>query len=185
MLAGLVTFLVIGVIGVIVLKYRGMIPGSNVNPSASPVPNYEVIEPTATPYASAKPSVTPAPTYKPTTKGGEVKGSTTTTTTTTTTTKTVEHTKLTLMDSNKCPSTTTTVVREISGTWTVRYNLTDKYAANITIWKENGEELVKQTRVEDSGELAKIKDVNYFKIQIQAAECLKNDEHWITVTAEN
>lgn len=186
--AGLVTFLVVGVIGVLLLRGRDIIPSNNPSPAPSGG-TFQIAAPSPTPSYSPLPSASPAPTVKPTTKGGQVLGTArpaaTTTTTNTTTTRTVTHTKLTLMDSDRCPTTTTTEVRDITGDLTIRYSLKDNYAANITAWKQNGEEVIKQTRVEDGGELTKVSGLTYLKVQIQSAHCIDNDEHWITVTAEN
>lgn len=191
-LSGLLTVIVVGAIALLILRSRGLVKlPTDTTPSPSPVASanfeYESPLPTSSPKSSPKPSAKPTSTPTSETKGG-VKGVSTTyvpkTTTTTTTTTTVSHVKLTLMDSNKCPTTTTTEIRDISGNLTVKYSLTDNYTANVTAWKENGEELLKQTRIEDSGDLFTISGVSYAKLQIQSDHCVKNDEHWITVTAE-
>lgn len=189
-LSGLFTIIIVGVIALVILRARGLVrlPGE-LTPSPTPVPsaNFEFASPapstSARPIASVKPSVKPSP-------APEVKGATTITpvsprvVTRSSTTTTVSHVKITLMDSDKCPTTTTAEIKDIAGNLTVKYSLKDNYSASITAWKENGEELLKQTRVEDSGDLFTLSGVTYAKFQIQSDHCVKSDEHWITVTAE-
>lgn len=184
---GLVTVLVIGLLGFAVFKNGQALVNRlfvSPSPSATPIPS-ETPAPTLTP--SPKASYTPAPTYKPTTKGGlpaqagVVKGATTTTTTTTTTT----HLTLTLVKSSVCPVSYMTEVRDIQGPLTLRYKLIDNTSFGITVWNKSGEELLQNTTYSgNSGQIKTFSNVDYLKVRVESKSCAGNNDNWITLTAE-
>lgn len=179
---GLLTIIILGLAGFYI--FRGsknlvarLLPSPSPISSASPTP-------IPTTIAKASPTASPksAKTYRPitTTKGGVVKGASTTTTTTTTT----SHLLLTLVKSSTCPISYMTEVRDIQGPLTLKYALKDGFSANLNIWRRDGNELIPNTTVKNSGTLTTISGVDYFKIRIESKDCGGDDTDWIKITAE-
>ena len=145
-------------------KFMNRFASPSPAPSVSPTPS-----PTPKPYVPAK-------TYSP---KGSVKGVTTTMTTTTT-----SHLTLTLVKTSDCNQSYMTEVRDITGPLALKYVLKDGYSANVTAWKQNGEEVVAQTQISSSGTLKTISGLTYLKVQTQPASCSSTSDTWLTLTAE-
>lgn len=189
LLSGLLTIAVIGIIGVLILRARGIInfPG---NEGASPSPSSVVsnwdMEPEKSPDATPtpQPSSTPYPTVASTTKGGvstgDVKG--VTSTTVTTTTKTVTHVNITMIKTSDCGSFESTV-KEIDGPLTLNYKIKDNYTAAITVWNDKGEELVGQSLYTGEGTITKIENESEIKVKAESNKCEETDDTWLTISA--
>ena len=176
---GLLTIVALAIVGF--YAFRGTTKlMSNLLPTASPSAS-PITSSTPAPSATPIPKSTPAPTYIPTTKGGLVKGVTTTKTTVTTSTT---HTKLTLIKTSSCPANFTSEIRDITAPLTLRYALKDGYATNVIVWKKNGAELLSKREIRGSGELMKIENTDYAKIEIQSTACSSTSDTWLTITAE-
>jgi hypothetical protein len=136
------------------------------------------------------PTTTPKPTPQPTadlprvistTKGGLVKGVTTIKKTTTTT----SHLTLTLVKTSSCPIVYITEVKDIQGPLTLKYSLKDGYSFGITIWKNDGNELLTNTTYSgNSGSIKTISDVDYMKVRVESKTCSSTSDTWLTLTAE-
>jgi len=191
-LTGLVAAIIVGAIGLIVLRSMGVLnlsgltPTSSESPTPSASPNYQVVD--ASPSATPKPSLAPETGVK-TTKGGLVLGESTTTSTpkptTTTTTKTVTHKTYTLAKVSKCPSTVTSELKDISSSLSIQYVIKEGYSAAITVWGDNGVELSGQNLYTGSGKIVDTGDNKYVKVLIQPNECPAAEDNWMTVTASN
>ncbi len=182
-IVGLVTVLVIGLLGFAVFK-NGQIVVNRLfvspSPSATPI---ALATPTPTPTPKPSATATPAPTYRPTTKGGLVKGTSTQKTTTTTTTTT--NLTLTLVKSSICPISYMTEVKDIKGPLTLRYKLIDNTSFGITVWNESGEELLQNTTYGgSSGQIKTINNEDYLKVRVESKSCAGNNDNWILLTAE-
>lgn len=200
-LFGLVAAIIIGAIGLIVLRSTGALrfpnSGASPSPSASVSPNFEFAPVgSAIPSASPAPSVSPEPSAKAATKGGVVLGEDgaptvrpsatprprTTTTTTTTTSTTV--TSINLFYTKSCPVDGTAYLRGIQGPITIKYSVKDGYSAKVTIWKTNGETILNQTQVSGSGVLKTIDTRDDLKFQVVSHECKDTSDTWLKLTAE-
>lgn len=185
LITGLVAILIIGAIGLIVLRAAGIIKFPSPSSSPAPVailPNYE-LSPSVAPTPT--PSSTPYPEVKPSTKGGLVLGSQTNPTpkpvVKTTTTST--HLVLTLIDTDKCPLDIRSELTELSGPLTIKYEVKENFSASVTIWKMNGEEVLSQTLIKNSGILKEVDGKDSLKFQIVSNECKSDSGHWLKITA--
>jgi len=192
-IAGLAAVLIIGSALFLVLRDKGLIPTNEPTPSPTPtVSNWDMApetSPDPTPTPSIKPSATPTSSLKPTTKGGQVLGTGSTSAVsstkivTTTTEKTI--TKFTLFKSNDCPVSGVSEVKDLNHDLTIRYSLKDNYSARVTIWKENGEEVLSQREIKGSGDLITVKGLNYLKLAVSSADCEDTSDNWLLLTASN
>ncbi|MFH2019049.1 MAG: hypothetical protein ABII80_00305 [bacterium] len=187
LITGLVTTLIIGAIGLIVLRATGIIKLPTPAPSSAPVailPNYD-LSPSGTPVPTPTPSSTPYPEVKPSTKGGLVLGTQASPTskpvvkTTTTTT----HLVLSLINTDKCPLDIRSELTELSGPLTIKYEVKENFSAAVTIWKMNGEEVLSQKVITGSGTLKEIDGKDSLKFQIVSKECNSDSGHWLKITA--
>ncbi len=187
-IAGLLTIVALGVIGFYTFKATTSFM-SRLNTSPSPTPS-STASPTSTPAPTVTPSSKPDPSYAPTTKGGEpikksgtVKGVTTTKKVTTTTT--TSHLTLTLVKTSSCPISYMTEVKDIQGPLTLKYSLKDGYSFGITVWKNDGNELVGNTTYSGtSGTIKTISGVDYMKVRVESKSCSSTSDNWLTLTAE-
>ncbi len=187
--SGVITFLLIGIIAFAILRARGLLGTSNTStpsPSPSVVTNWDMLPdtaPDATP--SPTPSATPRPSTSPVGKGGVTTGAVqgaTTTVTKVTTTSTVTHVNITAIKTSDCGSYTAKI-EEINGPLTLSYKIHDNYSAAITVWKDNGEEIVSETLYTGDGVLTKVDGVSGLKIQASASKCDEPDFTWLEITA--
>ena len=175
---GLLIILIFGVAGFYLFRGAGNL-ASRLRPSSTPIAS---LPPSAfdTPVESLAPiSTTPPPSPVSTTKGGLIKGTSTVTTATTS-----SHLLFTLVKTSTCPISYMTEVKDIRGPLTLKYALKDGFSANFNIWRRDGNELIPNTTVRNSGTLATISNVDYFKLRIESSDCGDDDTDWITVTAE-
>ena len=187
-IAGLLTIVALGVIGFYTFKATTSFM-SRLNTSPSPTPS-STASPTSTPAPNVTPSSKPDPSYAPTTKGGEqikksgtVKGVTTTKKVTTTTT--TSHLTLTLVKTSSCPISYMTEVKDIQGPLTLKYSLKDGYSFGITVWKNDGNELVGNTTYSGtSGTIKTISGVDYMKVRVESKSCSSTTDNWLTLAAE-
>jgi len=74
-------------------------------------------------------------------------------------------------------------VRDITGPLTLKYSLKDGYTATVTAWKTNGETLLPQTLLKNSGILKEISGVDAFKLQIVSKDCTATSDKWLKLHA--
>jgi len=186
LVSGLVAVIIIGAIGFIILRATGVVKFPLTSPSPTPnttiLPNFELL-PTSSPLVT--PTPTPYPEIKPTTKGGNVLGADPTSTTfvTQATTTTTSHLSLTLIDTDQCPLDVRSYLTDLTGPLTIKYEVKDNYSATVTIWKTNGEEVLSQTMIENSGILKEIDGKDSLKFQIVSKECHSDSGNWLKITA--
>ena len=184
-IAGLLTMLVLGVVGFFTFKSTLNLM-QRLNPSPSPSPSSkpcasecsELLSSSPQPQADLPRQDTPSPTYEPAIKGVSTSKTVTTTTTT-------SHLTLTLVKTSTCPISYMTEVKDIEGPLTLEYSLKDGYSFGITIWKNDGNELLSNTTYSgSSGQIKTISGVDYMKVRIESKTCASNNENWLTLTAE-
>lgn len=176
-LAGFVTLLVIGVIAVLALRGRGLIPTVQSLPSPSPA-GYLVTAPSPTPSATPLPTPTPAST----TKGGQTLGSVTTKNIVTTR-EAVTHTTITLAKVSKCPSEVISELKGITSPLTLNYQIKSGYSAAITVWGNNNIELQGQTTYTGDGRILATGSNTYLKVLVQPSQCPAAEDNWMQLTA--
>lgn len=172
-LLGILTIIIFSAVAVI--AFRGtttlmsrLFPASSQAPIASPLPSPSILP---------SPSAVLQPTHKPATKlPSPIK--------TTTTITSTSRLYLTLIKSNVCPVSYLTEVKDIVGELTLKYSLKDGYTAKITVWNKDGNELVSNTEVRNSGTLKTISGVDYLKVRIESGICSSTSDSWLIVTAE-
>lgn len=191
-LSGLVAAIIIGAIGLILLRSAGILNLPNLAPSPSPSasiePNFE-LNPSASLSPSPAPSGSPLPSTSPTTKGGVVLGEVTPqatarpTTTKTVTTQIIKHSTFTLAKVSKCPSSVVSELKDISSSLSVQYQIKDGFSAAITVWGDNGVELSGQKLYTGNGKITDTGSNKYLKVLIQPHSCPAAEDNWMTVTA--
>lgn len=177
---GLIATLIIGAIGLIVLRSTGILKFPSPSPSSAPqviLPNYDIF-PSSTPSPSLAPSSTPFPEVKPTTQTNPTPKPLVKTITTTST-----HLTLTLIDTDRCPLDIRSELTELSGPLTIKYEVKENFSAAVTIWKMNGEEVLSQTVISNSGTLKEVDGKESLKFQVVSKECNSDSGHWLKVIA--
>ena len=172
---GLLTILILTIVGFYTFKATTkFINQSTPSPSSSAIASASA-DPTLAP--SPSPSQVPTAIYTPVVKG--------TSTTKTVTTTTTSHLTLTLVKTSACPISYMTEVKDIEGPLTLEYSLKDGYSFGITIWKNDGNELLSNTTYSgSSGQIKTISGVDYMKVRIESKSCASNNENWLTLTAK-
>ena len=194
LMSGLVAAIIVGAIGLIVLRSTGVLQlpsffKSSPSPSASATPNFDIAPessayptPSVSPSASPSPSASAKPSTGTTTKGGQVLG-TTSKTTTKTTTRTISHVTYTLAKSSDCPTTITAELKDISAELSLQYRIHDDFSAAITVWNEKGEELASQKTYTGNGQIVSTGSAKAIKVLIQPTKCNDVDYTWLEVLA--
>lgn len=186
-IAGLIAFLIIGLLAFNSLRNRGIIDLENSpSPSPSSVANNWDMESETDPSPSLSPSTTPAPSPVTTTKGGVVLGQATPApkTTTTTTTTTTKITRITALETNKCQLDATTYIRDIKSPLTFRYEVKNEMSAVISAWKVEGETVLQRTKVSGNGVLMTYDGKSDLKIRVESNDCENTSDNWFKLFAE-